>query len=934
MDGKWIREPKNSTVVVFVHGILSNREECWTHEKGSYWPELLKQEKEKELEAFGIYVFSYKTGVFSRDYSLSDAVDSLKENMRIDKVLQCKRIIFVCHSMGGIVVRKFIVQRAALDLIDKKIEVALYLVASPSLGSRYADWLEPIAKFFGNSQADVLRFSQNNAWLSDLDRDFLNLKESKKLLINGKELVEDKFIIFKKLLIIRQVVEPISGARYFGDPFKVPNSDHFSIAKPENNEAIQHRLLCEFIKSLPEPALPRVQQTPSTDKNGATFPIFNVPHLQNPFFTGREEILNNLKTALNSKKAAALTQAISGLGGIGKTQIAIEYAYRFEKEYKIVWWIKSEENTTLTNDYASLATKLQLPECEVADQAVVVEAVKNWLDKNSGWLLIFDNATNPDDIRQFIPQHHLGHIIITSQKKEWGEIGKGLSLTYFTRDESIYYLCNRTESDDKTAANELAELLGDLPLALAQAAGFIVSTQKTIAGYIKLFNENKAELLKRKGKDSEYPFTVATTWSLSLKQAKKQAPLAEDLLKLTAFFAPDNIPRELLKDGLTQLKEADDIAFEDAIAALHDNSLIELAEKSVSVHRLVQFVTSEQIIPDEKKKYIKTTIQVINDAFYLMDYSPSDVRSWSRSTLLLPHVTAVISMAEETNTISEELGKLMSFCGMYWYGRANYINTEYMYRGALAVREQRLGVNHPDTAASMNNLSQLLGDQGKYAEAETMCRCALKIVEQQLGIDHETVGVCLNTLAIILYEQKKFEEAEPLLRRSLKIREEQFGVDHPSVATALNSLASLLDSLGRSVEAESIFRRALKIREKHLGNDHPNLATSLCNFAESLRLQGRYSEAETISRRALKIREDQLGDNHPDVANSLNNLGLMLKTQGKYDEADPIYRRSLVICEEQLGRDHPHTRLVRQNLETLLKEWKQHDKNKSKKKHK
>ncbi len=164
----------------------------------------------------------------------------------MDGVLDSKQVVFICHSMGGIIVRKFIVERVG-DLLERKTGIGLFLVASPSLGSSYANLLKPLAKITGNTQADVLRFEQNNIWLNGLDKEFQNLKSSGKVHILGKELIEDKFFIFKGFFL-KQVVEPFSGAKYFGESYKVPNSDHFSIAKPKNKKAIQHRLLCQFLK--------------------------------------------------------------------------------------------------------------------------------------------------------------------------------------------------------------------------------------------------------------------------------------------------------------------------------------------------------------------------------------------------------------------------------------------------------------------------------------------------------------------------------------------------------------------------------------------------------------------------------------------------------------------------------------------------------------
>ena len=253
MIGTWIRRPTGSLTTVFLHGILSDGDLCWRHANGTYWPDLLKHET--RLSSIGIYVFEYKTGFFSGTYRLGDVVDALRDQMRLDEVQNSKQIVFVCHSMGGIIARRFLVQHQ-FDLTEAKKEIGLFLIASPALGSHYANWLSPIARVFHHTQADALRFSQDNAWLMDLDRDFLALKEKGRIHLRGKELVEDQFIVFHRFMR-RQIVEPIAGERYFYEALKVPNSDHFSIAKIPSADAIQHRLLVEFIADFSVPSTPK-----------------------------------------------------------------------------------------------------------------------------------------------------------------------------------------------------------------------------------------------------------------------------------------------------------------------------------------------------------------------------------------------------------------------------------------------------------------------------------------------------------------------------------------------------------------------------------------------------------------------------------------------------------------------------------------------------
>jgi len=244
MKGEWKRKPIGKTTVIFVHGILSNGDSCWLNKNGSYWPTLLCDEP--DLKKFGVYIFTYPTGIFSGSYNLNDIVVALRHHIDFEKLTDHKRIIFVCHSMGGIVVRKYLVDQV-VDLIKSETEIGLFLVASPSLGAKYANMLKPLADILGNSQADALRFGQNNYWLNGLDSQFKDLKESGKLKLFGKELVEDKFVILRRIFK-KQVVEPFSGTVNFEKSIKIPNSDHYSIAKPSDKDAFQHKLLCEFLE--------------------------------------------------------------------------------------------------------------------------------------------------------------------------------------------------------------------------------------------------------------------------------------------------------------------------------------------------------------------------------------------------------------------------------------------------------------------------------------------------------------------------------------------------------------------------------------------------------------------------------------------------------------------------------------------------------------
>ena len=660
--------------------------------------------------------------------------------------------------------------------------------------------------------------------------------------------------------------------------------------------------------------------TPKPSFPGALPPNWNIPHLRNPNFTGREELLTNLREALTSEKTAAITQAqaIHGLGGVGKTQLATEYAYRFGSEYEIVWWMRSEEPTTLAADYATLASKLNLQERDTPDQSVVVAAVRNWLNHNGRWLLVFDNARQSQDIRSYLPQAKTGHIIITSRGTEWDEVVRPFKISRFERPESIDYLCGRTKDDDRKAADELAEEVGDLPLALAQAAGFIRSAKKSIRGYIELYREHKEELLSRETTSTDYPNTVATTWKISLDQAKAWYPLSEDLLRLSSFFSPDDISRKLLNDGLRRSSNADELAFDEALAALQENSLFEATTDSVSVHRLVQAVTRGEMPENDKKRYASIAIGLISATCSDLDAPPNDVRAWPFFATLLPHALVAVAEAEKNLVGPLEVASVVNYCGLYHYGRGNHSTAEPLYRRSLKIVEEQLGADHPITATNLNNLALLLQERGKYAEAEELHRRALRIRQKACGFDHPDVAKDLNNLALLLQGQGKYAGAEALHRQALEICEKQLGADHPDTATNLNNLALSLHAQAKYADAEPLYRRVLKLLEKSLGSDHPNVASGLCNLGELLHAQGKYAEAELLHRQALEIREERLGADHIDVAISLDNLAGLLRVEGKNGEAESLHRRALKIREKQLGDDHPLTATSLNNLALLL----------------
>jgi TIR domain len=375
-------------------------------------------------------------------------------------------------------------------------------------------------------------------------------------------------------------------------------------------------------------------------------PIWNVPFSQNPNFTGREQTLAELYASLFSNQPGAWKQALWGMGGAGKTQIAVEYTYRHKAKYELVWWLRSEEPTTLSADYAALAIDLDLPEKSLKDQSEIGKAVRRWLEHNPGWLLIFDNAQNPTDLQNYFPRGGGGHVIITSRNPEWGSDAKVIGILVFGRQESIDFLLNRTKQRDVVAAGNLAEALGDLPLALEQAAAYISKSGMPFSHYLEMFQKHRKKILEL-GEPTAYPDTVATAWEISFRKVQKDSPPGADLLKLCSFLAPDEIPKSLLLGGAEHLPETlasaikDELELEDAISALRSYSLINMVEGSdaFSVHRLVQAVTRDRLSSEVQTRFAGAAVRLIDATFPedLLD----NVDSWAECASLLPHALAV-----------------------------------------------------------------------------------------------------------------------------------------------------------------------------------------------------------------------------------------------------------------------------------------------------
>ncbi len=678
-----------------------------------------------------------------------------------------------------------------------------------------------------------------------------------------------------------------------------------------------------------------LRETDETDEDHASRVPWNIP-AGNPFFTGRDDALDLMRDAcLNGHVGGVIRpQAIVGLGGIGKTQVAIHYAHAHRDAYQAGLWVNADSEQSMTTSFIALANVLNLPEKNEERHDLVIEAVKRWLRTHGDWLLIFDNADDPARIVSFLPESDMGQVLLTSRAPFVDTLGISvpIHLDVLRPDDALLFLTHRvgrTEMDDdeRQAGRDLAIELDGLPLALEQAGAYILANHTRFQDYLAGYRTHHIALLdKRHPKTGTYSKTVATTWMMNFHEVERVSPASADVLRLCAFLSPDAIPICIIPsmgDGVSD-------ALSDALASVTDDPLIaaEILEpltrfsliritpqsQTFDIHRLVQAVVREAMDVDEKQRWKTYAITVLSRVF------PHSVEFWTwfRCEQLLEHVRVCDAYIISDGIQSRDAAHLLSLAGEYLRERARFSDAEPFLVRALALWESEVGPAHPEVSMSLSKLAVLFRAQGRYVEAEPLYLRAITILEDLLGADHPNVAIRVSNLAVLYQMQGRYADAEPLFLRAMAIREAALGPGHPDMAISVNKLGVLYRDQGRYDEAEPLFIHALQVREAVLGMDHPDVTVTLNHLALLYRAQGRYSEARHMVERSLELRERVLGLDHPDVASCLNNLAFIYKAQGQYADAESLLQRALAIRETALGPDHPDVALSLTNLAVLF----------------
>ena len=598
----------------------------------------------------------------------------------------------------------------------------------------------------------------------------------------------------------------------------------------EGYEALYRRLTNQPLT--PKPNLGTLRQLPPRERPQQVFEnsqpgdtqefIENVPYKRNTFFTGREPLLRQLHEMLHRKGSSALSQpqALSGLGGIGKTQTALEYSYRYRHEYHAIFWIRAESEAALNTSYAEIAKRLALPEQEAPDPDKLIQAVKHWVEQHEQWLLIFDNADTPASLKRYVPRNATGkgHLLLTSRAQVFDMLGiaRPMEVQEMQPEEAVAFLLKRTgrdepESQERTAGEQLAKELGYLPLALEQSSAYILEKHARFQDYLASYRKQRLALLnKAQPKATDYPESVATTWAINFREVEKE-PAAADVLRLSAFLGPDHIPLELLTQGASHLgpvlsevlaRAADDpLVLDETLEPLTRYSLIhrDVDAQTYSMHRLVQEVVKDKMDAATRQRWAERAVRMVDKSFPYNEDAP-----WPLSQRYLLHALECATHIKQHHMAFYEAADLLNSVGLYLCSRGQYEDVEPLYQQAQTIYEQVEGPNALNTMYILDNLALLYAGQGKYEQAEPLFQRTLAIRERKLGAEHPDTAQSLNNLAILYDRQGKYEQAEPLSQRVLAIRERVLGAEHPLTASSLNNLAILYADQGKYEQAEPL----------------------------------------------------------------------------------------------------------------------------------
>ncbi|MCX4657272.1 tetratricopeptide repeat protein [Streptomyces microflavus] len=635
-----------------------------------------------------------------------------------------------------------------------------------------------------------------------------------------------------------------------------------------------------------------------------------VSNIGDGLFVGRLRELAVLEEAF-ARPGAVVVHALHGLGGVGKSALAAHWAAR--RQEKLRWWVTADTADSLAAGIAALARALQ-PGLTGLPTELQFERAVAWLAGHDGWLLVLDNVEDAGHIRPLLDRVPGGRVLITTRRATgWhhqattihlGVLKPSDALDLFTR------VLTHAGPRDTSGAETLCEELGHLALAVEQASAYCAETGTSPRGYLGMLAQWPAAMFAAGTQGGDAERTIARVWHLTLDRLA-DTPLAGTLLRTLAWYAPENIPRDLLTDLAEPPQLATALGRLIAYNMITDNH-----DGTLTIHRLVQSLarlpepTDPHRLPDAVDQARDQAAALLAHAFPASIEHPE---SWPRCRALLPHINALTRNHTSNHDTIHTADALGSAAHYQARQGAVALAVQAMQR-VLAAHERVLGTDHPDTLIARSNLASAYLLAGDLARAISLFEDTLAARERALGTDHPDTLIARSNLASAYLLAGDLARAISLFEGTLAARERALGTDHPDTLTSRNNLAHAYEKAGNLARAIPLFEGTLADSERVLGTDHPETLTSRSNLVSAQRVGWDPARVILTYEGTLAARERVLGADHPDTLTSRNNLASAYERAGNLARAIPLFEGTLADCERVLGTDHPDTLASRNNL--------------------
>ena len=678
----------------------------------------------------------------------------------------------------------------------------------------------------------------------------------------------------------------------------------------------QARATEELLRALGNP--PKLIDQPEPRFPRTIPPVWHVP-ARNASFIGRNEILENLHDQLIGSSTPV---ALHGFGGVGKTQVAQEYAHRFMADYDVVWWVPAEQRDLISSHLADLAPYLRIRPADATDQTanLVREALRRG-QPYERWLLIFDNADEPGDLVDDFPGGP-GHVIVTSRNPGWWHVAHPMQVDVFSRAESLVYLQRRVPALSEADATLVAEALGDMPLAVDQAGAWLAATGLPASQYLEELRQRFAATTELGSPTSAYETSVAVTYQLSFERLRTQSPAAARLLELCACFGSDPISLTLLNsDEMINALIPYDRRLKAARSVLGllitDITRYSLAKvnrdvgsNSVQLHRLIQLAILDQMPSGDYREDTKHEVHMILAGARPRQGDTDDPANWARYSLIWPH----LGPSEVWNCDGEEPRQLLIDRIRYLWKRGDFADALRVARRLEAQWIEKIGENDEQLLSLRFQIANVLRSQGRFKPASDLDEQVLARQRELLGNDHPSALLTAGGLGGDLRGLGRFREALDLDEQTYHSNRELLGPDDPSTLSSANNLAVDLRLVGDPYRARDLDQETLNYRQDVLGADHPYTLHSASMLALDLRGAGDFRASAELLQETYERYLRVLGEDFVDTMRTGKSLAVSLRKMGELDKAYELTKDLDERYARHYGERHPDSLACRLNL--------------------